>query len=621
MENQQQPVQQQPALDISPAIVMFGVLAILMAVVGLYVTNQDIETTGVTALDSTVPLQYDSGSAGLSGQYPDNWVFDEVGNTLVFTPRNASSSDVTSITLVRNENTSVETIVSGIEAAADEIVVDAENYNDLPDGTSLVVGEADDIEVRYIVFSDGEDGAYIASLRADNVNRYRDELEGIAATVDFLRPLELTQVAEHPEFSVPYPEGFTRREQDPNVVFVAQAGEGIEDADAIIFQFFTGTPLEVLGSQLDDDSTAAVALFIGTQLNGLSQETGVLPVKLGDYFGSRILLSADANRDQLTELFVMDLGSEYLYIITRSLRDDYNRVELTLEAMMDEFAYVGGTPDGSDAVNDARTVAPSDDINFEGDALPLGPQAERTNFTISYPEGWSDPGDAGSNVLAVFENPDDANTMAIQILVGSAEELFGAPIEDQATDEILFSVSQQFTGFAPAADLAPTELGGFAGHEVVLVATNNPQQIAELAVLDLGDGTNYIVISTRSTPVNYGVVRNTLTEMINTFVFVEAAVEVETDEPTEDVEATDAEETSTESTETESTEPSASEAEDDATEIDDTTETEADEATEAEADVETDAEATEEAETDTEAEATETPEEEEGAFDGIGDLE
>ncbi len=571
MENQQHSLPAQPSqklFNLSPAVVMFFVLAALLALVGLYVTNRDIETRGITVLESTVPLQFESGAAGLSGRYPDGWRYTESEDSLVFRPTNARTDDPTSITLTRlQEAISPRELATQIENNAQSVLDDVTNYDQLPSGITLSVRESDRIAARHIIFADAESGLFVATLRSENANDYSRELEAMAQTLDALRPFALTQRAERPEFSVPYPEGFTDTPQDDSVVFLTQEDGAIDNTQAIIIQMILADPNELLGPDLAGATTADAALFVGSQLSGSLPETDVYPVQLDVYAGSQVILASQSSTDVIIELTVLDLGDEnFFFILARTTRTNYPKVSVTVEAMIAGLEYENGVPTGVDAVNDARSEdvsaseepvseesaseepvseesaseepvseepvseesaseetssaePPSSEINYEGAALPLTQAAERPAFSLDYPEGWQE-GETDTVVIAVFADTEDNDSMAIQAILGTSEDLFGAPVEQTATDQLLFTISQQFTGLVPASDLTPVTLGGYDGHELLLVPQNNVPQVAGLVLLDLRDG-NYLLLSTRSTPTEYGVIRATLADMLDTLVLAD----------------------------------------------------------------------------------------------------
>lgn len=545
MENHEQSLQPQPSMNVSPAVVMFFVLAALLVLVGLYVTNRDIETQGVTVLESTAPLQFESSQTRLAGRYPDGWHYDESADSVIFTPANARSDDPTAIIVARLSNQpDPDVVINQIENNAQSVIDEADSYDQLPDGVTITVRENDTLEARHIVFSDGEGGLFTATLRSENVNRYDDELEAVAQTLGFVRAFPLTQRAVRPDFSVPYPEGFTDTPQDARVIFLSQTAEGIDDSDAIIIQLILAAPAELISPEYADATTTESTLFIGDQLAGATPETEAYPVKLGGYFGSRMLLGLDSNPEIMIQLTVLDVGDgNFLLILARTPRENYTKLDVTLDAMIADLDYVGGLASGVGAVNNVRSIddtgrvqpatdepvtdqpatdetssAEPPDVVFEGEALELTQVAERPTFAVNYPTDWLDANNAGDSVIPLFENQDNNLSLAIQFIVGTPDELFGPTDPDATTDTMLFLTSQAFPGFQPVSDIVPASFAGYDGHELGLISPNDTQQIAGLWLFDLRDG-NYLLISSRSSAATYGTVRATVAAMMDTFSY------------------------------------------------------------------------------------------------------
>ena len=210
-------VEKQETLSLSPALAALAALMVFMGLIGIYVSNQDIETKGVTVLESTLPLTYTDSASGITARYPEGWqpVANEPElNAVTFTLTEGDTLTTMSAGYV-NEGT-VEDYIEIITSSADEVVEEPETFSrDNVEGVTLLIRQqldVNEIDQRYTIFEDENEDLYIALLQGEpgKVEDFRQEFNYFVESIS-RDPNIRTISRENIGLSIQYPVGWTEQ--------------------------------------------------------------------------------------------------------------------------------------------------------------------------------------------------------------------------------------------------------------------------------------------------------------------------------------------------------------------------------------------------------------------------
>lgn len=356
-------------LNISPAAVAFLVLVALMALIGLYVNNIEVESSGATAIESELPFVLEDNVTGLTLRYPEQWEASSQNGLLVLRPVD-DELGVTSISVERRE-TDFDTVVAEEIGLPEEEEFDAfnrDNVTGVRDDASAVVDDVD-VEIRTIVFSEENDDVYVARLQAPpgDFSAYAQRFDFLVQTVSSIQPYALTNVAERASIglSIAYPDGWedVRQLQSPDLINLEEQPNS-QDGQAILIDLVPG---ELIAPGLPEGTavspTSILELILATN-EGLIPLTEIEPLSVGGFAGAQVDIGTTAAPDVFFRIISLDAtDGNFIQLQSRLSIDDAYRMNLTLQGMLESIAYANlQTPaDDVNEIRDGEEVTETDD--------------------------------------------------------------------------------------------------------------------------------------------------------------------------------------------------------------------------------------------------------------------
>lgn len=350
-------------LNISPAAVAFVVLAVAMVLVGLYVTNQDIETTGVTADEARLTLRTENAETGLAVRYPEAWEAAADGDALTIRPR-ATDTDVAIINLA-HRFTSIEValaeLIAGRDVTAEPLELEGITGQTFT-MTEQLSGET--VDVRYAVFENEADDVFVGTLTttAGNLSEHERDFELMLPTVDYLLSLTNLAVRENVNFAIPYPQIWTdqRNLQAPDAITVVENPDS-PTTGSIQLQVLPGQAFGVTGEEVDVLQTIISGIVEAPDVNLVSDfNTDVFQ----RYEAIAVDVELAGSENQRLRVVVVDLSNgNYLLAIMSSTLDRFEQLAAILDAMLQRFEYDG-------------LISPIERLNGVRDRTPSEPSAE-----------------------------------------------------------------------------------------------------------------------------------------------------------------------------------------------------------------------------------------------------
>ncbi|NDJ84862.1 MAG: hypothetical protein GYB66_03160 [Chloroflexi bacterium] len=390
------------SLTISPAIAAFVVLLAAFLVVGVYVTDLDINTEGVTAEESLLPNTFSSDTAGFSGRYADNWRLSDTdaaelgpvsGPALAF-QTDAEDNDAARITIARVNRPldivaeqmaqSIQVITEGPEAYASGESDAGQRFRVRLDNEQMP-GQPDML-AEYILVEAGDGEATLVGRLRANANTLPDHLRTFelmmaslevieieAATVPEGEPLALTQTGQEEQLGVQvsYPEGWTQLpDQAPNEIgFQSQA-----NPDTLV-QFFIDTPANVgatiLGPQFVVENSITPEDFLTQFLTNIRADIAVIGPQAytaGEYTGQFAVLELP----DLAATFAVGPYDEdrFVVFIAQSPLDQEGDVIATAFAMLESLQPLEGG---------AQDEPPGETEGMDGNEASSDPEGETSS--------------------------------------------------------------------------------------------------------------------------------------------------------------------------------------------------------------------------------------------------
>lgn len=394
--------------NISPSVAAFIGLLVAMLLVGLYVADLDLDTTGVTAEEEKLPLTASDPAVPIAVRYPARWeyvVFDDVlavrtsGNQLTqiastapgleFSP--IDDDDATRISIIPSGAT-VEEVATTLGNLSGEVVNDLDDYVSPAgaEGKSVTVVDSTPIGlprilVKYVVIPAEQEGSYVGRLRADE-----NVLSNYATTFDLMldsvepfeiEPFELAASHTQPGLgTIGYPEGWVPVVEQSSSTQVLFQGSGQEAARLTILSLedlgaFLGLP-----TALPTESTPMeiVGAFAANEQPGIGVVTSPQSFAVGDDEGASIVIELE---QQSGAVIYLGFG------ITKLVDDNWAvllmqtpssgrvaQMEQTIVAMVQSFNYepteteVPADDEGPPADDgDQETEAPTEEVETPAD--------------------------------------------------------------------------------------------------------------------------------------------------------------------------------------------------------------------------------------------------------------
>ncbi len=568
---------------LSPSVYAFLVLILAFLLVGLYVSNRDLETAGVTAQDVLLPNVVPATDAEegqfseLTIHYPDGWNVFSDGNGYTFTLQ--ESEEPVEITFLINPSSVEQLVVDVNPAGVDGSIVDYRNplFSE-EDGARYSVSRPGDpgqpdVIVDNVLLGLPDQRTVRATLRAtaNTINDHREVFELMLSNleVDPLPAVELVarDSVEAPELPnvaddlgtvvvVNYPDGWSAASgNELNVTGVFTVDEEAATQMNVFLLEPELTPLS-LGLQAGPEEmtpTAVLDMYQAT-LPGSLVVQAVEPATLGGYEGVRMVQRLPTELDRVREVGIFAYNDElYLSYSLTTVADSLGDGMATADAML-----------ATVAVNEATYAVPARD-EAEPLALEQSATSVATGITYQVPESWltdasRDPllsfTTEAATVIFVAAEPE---SMAVDILqLPDTSDLSPMGLVDQFLG--ILTESGQIAG-EPLQPATVHQAGDFEGASFVTAASLLPGQVwpvnvIEFGIMELPDGRllTYQIIGANE---EFAQLRATVDAIVASLEFAdtdtEATNEEDTDESADEAEVSDESVEEDDSTEAEET--------------------------------------------------------------------
>lgn len=325
-------------LNISPAAVAFVVLAVVMGLVGLYVTSQDINTSGVTADEARLPLNINNTETGISVSYPEDWRATVEGGRLVLQPR-AEGDDIVRVELEHRfaNPATVLAAVDGVNVEPETLENDALNGQTF---TTTAVINGEPVDVRYTAFETDFGDTFLATLTTTegNLDEYERDFELMLGTVEYA--LSLTRTAARPEtrLAVTYPRTWTdqRDLQLPERITIVETAD---DPNSNFFRFdvVPAQTFNLTGNEPDAARQIAAQLV---ETPGVTRLGDYVPIVYQRYAGVQTSIQPEGDDTQQVQVTVLDLGEgNYMVALAFASSDRFAQLTAILEEMLRRLEY------------------------------------------------------------------------------------------------------------------------------------------------------------------------------------------------------------------------------------------------------------------------------------------
>ncbi len=356
---------------LSPSVAAFVVLIAAMLLVGLYVADLDLDTSGVTAQQELLPLFAQQGSHNFTVSYPNRWEHEAVQDVFAvsttdqqvpvigpsymeFTPEDADETVVISITLSPLSVDEVATIFDNLDR--EEVASALEDYV-TPGGAegktittvlSNPIGQPRLMEFWAVVPAD-ESGSYVGRLIANEheLSQYEATLGTMLDTVE---PFEVDLTITREGFgSIEAPYGWQTVPEGQSSLIVE-----VYPADRSQSIGFDVLPLSELATGLGTPEAYTSGMTPEEFLESFAatpQFEVVEPVETiqaGDYTLATVLISVPGQTGtNYFHLMVSDLNDgNVVFVLALAPEDALDQVKTTALAMLESFEYEGAATDG-----------------------------------------------------------------------------------------------------------------------------------------------------------------------------------------------------------------------------------------------------------------------------------